>query len=165
MRREKNEARTSSTSDLHSSPRDACHRQDAHAQRLLRGRHCDQSERSIMKHSLILAIASCGAFGLLALSPASATTIERNSQRVSYADLNLDHQAGAEVLLHRIRTAADAVCGDRFGRMSLRRHATIRACSRSAMNKAVSDVGSPVLAELFYDRYFDRRPSVTIAGL
>ena len=118
-----------------------------------------------MKHSLILAIASCGAFGLLALSPASAATIERTSQRVTYADLNLDHQAGAEVLLHRIRSAADAVCGDRFGRMSLRQHATIRACSRAAMNKAVSDVGSPILAELFYDRYFDRRPSVTVAGL
>jgi UrcA family protein len=118
-----------------------------------------------MKQSLILAIASCGAFALLAVSPASAATIERASQRVSYADLNLGNQAGAEIMLHRIRSAADAICGDRFGRMSLRRHERIRACSRAAMNKAVQDVGSPILAELFYDRYFDRRPSVTIAGL
>jgi UrcA family protein len=117
-----------------------------------------------MKHPLILAIASC-AFGLLVLSPASAATVERTTQRVSYADLNLDHQAGAELMLHRIRSAADAVCGDRFGRMSLREHAGIRACSRAAMNKGVSDVGSPVLAALFYDRYFDRRPSITIAAL
>jgi UrcA family protein len=118
-----------------------------------------------MKHSLILAIASCAAFGLLAFSPASAATIERTSQRVSYADLNLDHQAGAEVMLHRIRSAAETVCGDRFGRMSLLEHARIRACFRAAMNKGVSDVGSPVLAALFYDRYFDRRPSITIAAL
>lgn len=118
-----------------------------------------------MKQSLILAIAACGAFALLALSPASAATIERASQRVSYADLNLGHQAGAEVMLHRIRSAADAVCGDHFGRMSLRRYQRIRACARAAMNKAVQDVGSPILAELFYDRYFDRRPNVTIAGL
>lgn len=118
-----------------------------------------------MKNSLILAIASCAAFGVMALSPASAATIERTSQRVSYADLNLDHQVGAEVMLYRIRSAAHAVCGDSFGRMSLREHARIRACSRAAMNKGVSDVGSPVLTELFYDRYFDRRPSVTIAGL
>lgn len=118
-----------------------------------------------MKRSLIFAIASCGAFGLLALAPASAATIERASQRVSYADLNLDHQAGAEVMLHRIRNAADWVCGDRIGRMSLREHLALRACVRAAMNKGVSDVGRPVLTTLFYDRYFDRRPSVTIAGL
>ena len=118
-----------------------------------------------MKHSLILAIASCAAFVAMALSPASAATIERTSQRVSYADLNLDRHAGAEAMLHRIRNAAGAVCGERFGLMSLREHAAIRACSRAAMNKGVSDVGSPVLVALFYDRYFDRRPSITVAEL
>jgi len=124
------------------------------------------SERPIpMKHSLIFAITSCAVLGLVALSPASAATSERITQRVTYADLNLDNQAGAEVMFHRIRSAANQACGDRFGPMTLREHMRIRACSRAAVEKSVSDVGSPVLTELFYDRYPDRRPHVSVAPM
>jgi UrcA family protein len=115
-----------------------------------------------MKHSLIFAITSCAAFGLLAFSPASAATAERASQRVSFADLNLDGQAGAEVMLHRIRGAADAVCGDNFGRLSLRDFVRIRACSRAAMTKSVTDIANPTLTALYYDQYANRRPNISV---
>ena len=117
-----------------------------------------QRENNMMR-SLMFAIASCTAFGLMALAPASAATGVRSAERVSYADLNLDNRAGAQIMLRRIRQAAGYVCGDSFGRLSLREHLAIRRCSRAATEQAVRDVGNANLMALYYGR----RPDVTVA--
>jgi UrcA family protein len=65
---------------------------------------------------------------------------------VPYGDLNLDTERGAAALQRRLEAAADAVCG-RPDPRDLRLAAKARDCRRTAIARAVEDVGSPRLAE------------------
>lgn len=113
-----------------------------------------------MQRSLLLALASAATFALMAAAPADAAVIHRTSVRVSYADLDIDNQAGAAALLGRIRSAARAVCGDYSGPISLRARAAIRQCENARVEKAVTDVNNPALTALY-----SGRPTVTVRDL
>ena len=63
---------------------------------------------------------------------------------VSYADLRIEREADARVLLRRITLSADRVCGGPD--ISLGRKKALRACRDEAIAGAVRKVGSPMLA-------------------
>jgi UrcA family protein len=67
--------------------------------------------------------------------------------RVSYADLNLNTEAGAEVLYRRLRSAADQVCMS-SGSLDAGIRAAWRACYDKAMNSAVASVNKPMVTAL-----------------
>ncbi|MGE0830632.1 MAG: UrcA family protein [Hyphomonadaceae bacterium] len=110
-----------------------------------------------MQRPLISALAAAIGFCAFAIAPANAATESFRTERVSYAGLDLNHDAGANVMLRRIQFAAREVCGDRTGRMSLRERAEIRACTSETMSKAVAAVGNDNLTRVFYGR-----PTITI---
>lgn len=75
---------------------------------------------------------------------------ETYSQKVSYADLNLNSPQGAGALLHRIRRAAAIVCS--AGDPSPMQQWTTRGyrtCVREATDRAVADAHSPMVTALY----------------
>jgi UrcA family protein len=67
---------------------------------------------------------------------------------VSYADLNLNSDAGIAVLYKRLRHAARQVCGD-GDTTSLSRGRDQTNCINNAMSQAVAQVNSPILTSLY----------------
>ncbi len=113
-----------------------------------------------MQRPLIFTIASAIALGFAGAAPAAAANYESAAQTVSYADLNLDNRAGAEVMLRRIERAAAVVCRDQSGTMSLAQRASIRQCLASKTQRAVAAVGHGGLTAL----YNNRNPQILIAA-
>ena len=72
---------------------------------------------------------------------------EVDVRKVSYGDLNLNTEAGAEVLYRRLRSAADQVCMS-SGSLDAGIRAAWRACYDKAMNSAVASVNKPMLTAL-----------------
>lgn len=111
----------------------------------------------------IITLAAAAMFALA--GPAAAESPgERFQTRISYAGLDLSDAAGADVMLDRLRSAADRTCGARTGRMSLSEHRRIAACSSAFVQKGVVRLENPVVAR----RYLERRgrlPAVTVASL
>jgi UrcA family protein len=93
--------------------------------------------------SLIL-VAAVGIAGhALAADSASGSQI-----KVKYADLNVNDSAGAAVLFHRIRAAANEVCG--VGRdRDLSRMIEAQSCAKKAVSDAVAAVNAPALTGLY----------------
>ena len=91
-------------------------------------------------------LASAAATGLIALAPAAfaqtrvaPVTVEAlPSVFVSFADLDLDGDAGMKVLGARLRGAADKVCGQRSRLMKV--DAQRKACRESALAGAWGQV-------------------------
>jgi len=76
-------------------------------------------------------------------SAASAQDDTAPEARVSYADLNLNSDAGLKALNHRINAAIRVVCGDgRFGPAPLAEQAARNRCSAAARQSADSDLAS-----------------------
>lgn len=71
---------------------------------------------------------------------------------VTFGDLNLNNTAGADELLRRIDSAAGNVCGDRSGRRPLDEHRFAEGCKDVAEERAVYDVGHPLVIARFYGR-------------
>jgi UrcA family protein len=67
---------------------------------------------------------------------------------VSYADLNLNSDAGIAVLYKRLKYAARQVCGD-GDTTSLSRGQDTTQCINNAMSQAVAQVNSPMLTSLY----------------
>jgi UrcA family protein len=111
-----------------------------------------------MHRPLMLALASAIAFGFAAAAPASAA--ERAAVRVSYADLNLDNRAGAEVMLRRLERAAEFVCGDRRGTIPLAVRIRVERCVNEEMADEVAELGHANVTALYYRR----NPEVIIAA-
>jgi UrcA family protein len=68
--------------------------------------------------------------------------------RVPLADLDLASAAGARVLLQRIETAADEVCGGETHARSKAAQADYRACRAQAISDAVASMRTPTLTAL-----------------
>ncbi len=77
---------------------------------------------------------------------AHAGDTETRSQTVSYADLDLGHEAGARALLMRINGAAKLVCSPEP--QNLRDTQPYQACTRQAVDRAVADVNNPAVSAL-----------------
>ena len=96
-----------------------------------------QSITSVIAASLLmLSWAACSPQAL------AADDIVIGVKKVSYGDLNLDTEAGAKVLYHRLRRAAGEVCTS-LESMDAVLRATWTACYHNAMNSAVASVNKP----------------------
>jgi UrcA family protein len=113
-----------------------------------------------MQRRLLLVLASALAIGFAAAAPASAATNDRLAQRVSYADLNLDNRAGAEVMISRIERAVGRVCGRRNGTIPLSFRVRIERCMEEETADALADLGHSGVSALYYRR----APEVVIAA-
>ncbi|WP_167755828.1 UrcA family protein [Vitreimonas flagellata] len=94
-----------------------------------------------------------GAIVAACFMPASdvdARDREARSVRVEYGDLNVEADAGAEVLLNRIERAAARACGANQGRRPLSERAATRACVQQAVDQAVSTIDAPRLTALHF---------------
>jgi UrcA family protein len=100
---------------------------------------------------MILAVALM-AVSMPAFASSGGSQNEYPRLSVSYADINLATQTGAEVMLRRIFQAARQVCGDRAGIRDIAERREIRFCIRVASANAVNDIKSPMLSALFEGR-------------
>jgi UrcA family protein len=105
--------------------------------------------KSIPARSVALASLVC----ILGASPGWAGP---RSVTVSFADLNIASEAGADTLLHRIRRAAKQACGEHGP--SLVEFADWQACVTGASDDAVRSVHSSLLTALYSGQ---RRSAVT----
>jgi len=84
---------------------------------------------------------------------ASATPqrgLENTAVKVSYADLNLQKAAGAEVLYRRLQIAARQACGVQSLTTtgSLRNFSETRSCYRDALSAAVAKIDNERVSEI-----------------
>jgi len=84
------------------------------------------------------------------------------TQRVSFKDLNLNSPEGAAVLYGRIKKAAYEVCGqwDNFNLSQL--HA-VEHCINDAVSRAVAQVNSPMLTNLYNTKTGRTDKKITLA--
>ncbi len=70
--------------------------------------------------------------------------------RISFADLNINNEAGAEVLYRRLQRAAKTVCGvDSIHVLgSVKRVAETKRCSRQALDEFVGRIDSAALKKI-----------------
>ena len=92
----------------------------------------------------------------------SATTyaedrVVTNAVVVSYADLDLSREAGAEAMLHRITTAAREACGVAPDIREMQQRSDYDACVHQATSNAIDNLHAPLVAALA------RRPSASIS--
>ena len=93
-------------------------------------------------------LALCLGLGALLASanPVSARPDEPPvNVRVSFADLDINHPAGAEVLLKRIERAAVTVCGERPSLPLQAEDLAYQQCRNDAVGRAVSRMNAPML--------------------
>lgn len=81
--------------------------------------------------------------GTLIVSSAYAGD-EVRTERVKYADLNLDSSAGVEALYGRIHAAARHVCDQPAEAV-----ANVKACMRKAESEAIGKVNVPLLSAFY----------------
>lgn len=98
------------------------------------------------RHVLIAGLATI-TLGLASTSFASGSDDGVRKQTVSFAELDLTKQAGAEALYERIKRAAFAVCGGYETPLPGIYTAKSR-CFKTAVNEAVAKVNSPLLTAL-----------------
>jgi UrcA family protein len=93
----------------------------------------------------LLVVAAALAVGMLA-GVTHAAEAEVPSQAVRFQDLNLNRDAGVQVLYKRIQRAANQVCGDVDGRdlVAARAH---EACVERAVADAVATVNNHMLTK------------------
>lgn len=101
---------------------------------------------------------SAAAIALLASSAFIAAAQANDSFRtttnidVFYGDLNLDHPAGAEKMMHRINRAAVRACGGTPDSRDLRERHAFRQCVTTATANAVRQLNAPLVTALFFGR-------------
>ena len=102
-----------------------------------------------MKRSFTSIIAA--AFVAFAAS-ASAQPVSTGEGRVtvSYGDLNLNHEAGAQILINRLHAAADRVCGGQPDMRVLKQWGAYQTCVAQAMDRAVASISHPVVANAYW---------------
>jgi UrcA family protein len=97
-----------------------------------------------MKKTFAIAFAALLAGSLAGMAHATAVRDVRQ-EAVSYADLNLESEADAAILLRRIQSAARKVCGLSRGLIPLEIQLHLQACVDEATARAVADVNAPLL--------------------
>jgi UrcA family protein len=100
--------------------------------------------KSYVAHALGLSLAVTAL--LACAQPASAQLDDRSaSVVVRFADLDINHTAGADILLRRIERAADTACGGEpsFGLGGESR--LYRQCRTDAITRAVDQLNAPLL--------------------
>jgi len=100
-----------------------------------------------MNRTLITSIAAVIAFGGVATAQPAQTNVQQVS--VSYGDLNLSREEGAQILVGRIQAAAETICGERPYLRDLTGWALYRSCVKHATDRAVASIHEPVVARVY----------------
>ena len=103
------------------------------------------SGKNGMRQALVV-LAVLSATMLAGVTQAAAPDFPK--QAVSYKDLNLDSNAGIQVLYKRIQGAANQVCGKADIR-DLQGMSVQKACVARAISGAVAAVNSPTLTRVY----------------
>ena len=84
--------------------------------------------------------------GCLTATAQATVTRDVPSEVVRYADLNLQNEADAAILVGRIKTAARKVCGLRQSSpLPLEIVARKQVCAKDATARAIADVNAPTM--------------------
>jgi UrcA family protein len=83
---------------------------------------------------------------------AAEQSTEVATRRVSYADLDLSHDAGATALYSRIRFAARQVCEPTYGTWTFKVLGPTPRCIETAITRAVADVNAPTLTGYYLEK-------------
>ena len=92
----------------------------------------------------------------------AAVAYEPLTAVVSYADLNLDKQAGAAKMYQRLRGAARRVCAPLEGRHGVEMQ--LRECVDEAVARAVAQIDRPALTSLHRSKQSQPDTRVVSAG-
>jgi UrcA family protein len=84
------------------------------------------------------------------------------TQRVSFKDLNLNTPEGAAVLYGRIKTAANEVCGH-WNNFDLSQIHAVQTCVSAAVSRAVAQVNSPMLTNIYNAKVGKADKKITLA--
>jgi UrcA family protein len=96
-----------------------------------------------------LALSFAAASVLAIAAPVHAQTTDGPiSISVPYADLDVGHTAGAQILLQRIEAASVRACGGAPDMRELKQRAAFDACRAQAVSQAVERVNAPVVTAL-----------------
>lgn len=113
--------------------------------------------------ALVLATMMTGCVAMTAQATAPVRKVQQ--QVVSYADLNLESEFDAGILLIRIRSAARTVCGLRDPAvMPLAILDRLETCSEDAIARAVAEVNAPVLTRRAIRLGVIERPAVVASA-
>jgi UrcA family protein len=108
----------------------------------------NHSITNIARRIAFVVLAAAPIAMLASVAPANESADAPAHMTVSYADLNLDSDAGITALYMRLRHAARQVCGD-WDTTSLSRGLETTKCINNAMSQAVAQVNSPMLTSLY----------------
>lgn len=108
----------------------------------------NHSITNIARRVAFVVLAAAPITMLASVAPAQQSADARPQMTVSYADLNLNSDAGIAVLYSRLKNAARQVCGD-WDTRDLSRGLAATACINKAMSQAVAHVNSPMLTSLY----------------
>jgi UrcA family protein len=99
----------------------------------------------------VLGLVSTVCSGCSSVAPSSAAGYNAAAPQsvVSYSDLDLSRDTGAQVMLSRLQGAAMRVCGGSPDVRDLNAWNDYRACEKQAMDQAVTAVNSPMVAKLY----------------
>jgi UrcA family protein len=95
---------------------------------------------------------------------AHADEVTAPARTVRYSDLNLNTQAGAESLYHRIRNAAELVCGDVSSRQ-MAEAAMAKTCVDRAVAGSVRAVNSRLLTKVYDEHVGVAQTAISVASL
>ncbi len=105
---------------------------------------------SIVVKGLITAVAIFAISAPAAASLGTDKDLENSAIRVSYADLNLDNEAGAQVLYSRLQRASRQACGvesyKNAGSIGIK--ADMQRCYRSTLAASVEKIDSEKLTKI-----------------
>ncbi len=117
------------------------------------------SSRSILLACAAIGLAATGLAGVasaqngdvqeLVVTGRAAPDVTVKAQRVTYYDLDLSNYDGARALLLRIDGAAKQVCNPDPDIKDMNQSADYRGCLYDAVSRAVSDVDSPAVSDLY----------------
>jgi len=105
----------------------------------------------------VLVAVFLGSLSTIAAAAGAGDDVPKRTVR--FADLNLSNTTGVAVLYRRIRSAARAVCEPAVMR-DLQLTLLQQRCTEEAIERAVSDVNSPLLTSYYRAK---ARPAITVA--
>jgi UrcA family protein len=109
------------------------------------------NSHSVRLMGLSLAVPMLTAAALLVAGSASAQTVDADgvtSVAVSYADLNLSQEPGAQAMFQRIKHAAATVCGTAPDLRDAASRAIYDQCRGEAVSHAVAKLNSTLVTEI-----------------
>ena len=105
------------------------------------------------KHTIAIIARGLAFISALALSPSVAENtrhfVHAPQVTVHYDDLKVSETYGAQSLLFRMTQAAAQVCGGAPDIMDQMKARVFKDCMRDTMDRAVSSLGEPTVAELY----------------